>query len=220
MIKYLKFFVMIMRHKIRVYKKCAAKGLIKQGLLHDIDKFRPSIFIPYAKWVKGNNGYALSHVVHGLNDDIVKKHEILKRNYEQARMKHHERSLHHWYYWTGDNFDKYIPYNILQELICDWEATSEANHTTPQRYYLENYYQILLNDVNRLNLETALKLNTDMESYADYTIEQVFDDTVLSKPEKIQKEMGKVFNNVYESVNDKNNINIYELIMKSRNKLQ
>jgi hypothetical protein len=197
-----------------------AKGLIKQGLLHDIDKFRPSIFIPYAKWVGGNKGCVISHIVYGMNDDVVKCHELLKQRYENAKARHHKRSPHHWKYWTGEKFDECIPEDILKEMMCDWEATSEVNNTTPQRYYLENYYQIILNDVNRLNLETALKLNTDMKSYVNYTIEQVFDDTVLSKPENIQKEMVKVFNNVYESVNYENDINMYELIMKSRNKLQ
>lgn len=59
-----------------------------------------------------------------------------------------------------------------------------------------------------------------MKSYTNKTINDVFIDTVLSKPENIQKEMIKIFTNIYESVNCEYNINIYELLMKSKMKLQ
>jgi len=209
-----------MRHKKKLFKKCWRLGLRKQAITHDISKFLPSEFIPYAKWFSGDRGFKLQNVIHGMDDEVRKEYEINKRNFEAAVQKHYSRNTHHWNHWLGHRYEMIIPLEDLQELVCDWEAVGERHGNTAQEYYLRNYYQIELNDNNRLTLECLLELNSDMFTYSGKTIGEVLIEVVYNESEENRQAMIKIFNNIYETVNFKHDLDIYSLINESNLKLQ
>ena len=51
--KYFKYFHYIIRHKWFVFLECYKEGIIWRGITHDLSKFLPSEFFPYANHFYG-----------------------------------------------------------------------------------------------------------------------------------------------------------------------
>ena len=51
--KYIKYFLYILEHKKNVFKMCWKKGLYLHAFTHDLSKFLPDEFFPYANWFYG-----------------------------------------------------------------------------------------------------------------------------------------------------------------------
>lgn len=115
--KYLRYLKYLLIHKYYVGVECFKCGLYWRGITHDLSKFLPSEFIPYAI-----NFY-------GTKAEIKKN----KLKYNYAWLLHQKRNQHHWQYWILKNdYEKdqcfYIPYNILREMYCDWVGAGLAIH--------------------------------------------------------------------------------------------
>ena len=112
---YLKY---LLNHKKNVFIECWNEGLYLHAFTHDLSKFLPCEFIPYARYF------------------YIDK-EKYEDDFEKAWIHHYRYNKHHWNYWgycwvnTRDfNFrikmdnpaemkDKYI-----RQMICDWKAMS------------------------------------------------------------------------------------------------
>jgi len=53
--KYFEYLIYVLRHKWYVFIECCRVGIIWSGLTHDLSKFLPDEFIPYANYFYGNN---------------------------------------------------------------------------------------------------------------------------------------------------------------------
>ena len=109
--KYWKHFLTIFRHKIVVFKECAACGIFWQGLKHDISKFGPTEFISSARHFQGNRS------------PIDAEKECC--GYSLAWQHHMGHNPHHWEYWIDFSSDgsiiaNKIPYSYVVEMVCDW----------------------------------------------------------------------------------------------------
>ena len=51
---YYKYLQYVIKHKYYVMIECFKVGLYWRGLVHDMSKFRPSEFIPYARYFYGD----------------------------------------------------------------------------------------------------------------------------------------------------------------------
>ncbi len=110
--KYVWYFGRIIRHKWFVLLECLKRGLLVRGLCHDLSKFLPSEFIPYARYFYGKN-----------KDDILEDpgdHDV-----KFARLLHQKRNRHHCQWWVlhlddgaVEAFD--MDSRSTQEMICDW----------------------------------------------------------------------------------------------------
>lgn len=112
-------FWFIVKHKWFVMIECFRWGLIYQGLVHDIDKFRIGYFRTY-------NRYRLSdkyksqqpEVLYPRTGDMDMDREILR---------HRKRSPHHWqYYCYGRKKPSPMPDRYIKEMICDWIGSSKV----------------------------------------------------------------------------------------------
>lgn len=115
MLKYIKYFKYIIIHKFYVMIECFNEGLYYRGIVHDLSKFLPSEFVPYANHFFGNKI----------------KDEDEDKDFEKAWFYHQKRNKHHWQYWImplDKNGLKIItmdePY--LTEMICDWVGAEKA----------------------------------------------------------------------------------------------
>ena len=79
--KYINYLRYVLQHKYKVFIQCIKRGLYIHAFTHDFSKFRPSEFIPYARWyygekneeVKVNN---IRFVVEGIDKNRIKKVRI------------------------------------------------------------------------------------------------------------------------------------------------
>lgn len=157
---YLKY---VFNHRRNMRKVCWSHGKYIMGILHDLDKYLPDEFIPYARYYYGN--------------DKVSK--IAEKSYFRAWQRHFKRTKHHWekYILSLQQFlnrqytketDKFefqgtsvvldMPYEAVLEMIYDWEAMGMVFGDSAAEYYLNHYTEMLLSKRTRYVVETELKV--------------------------------------------------------------
>ena len=106
---YLKYFRYLLKHKWYVLVECARQGIIWRGLVHDMDKFRPKLFIPYVQYYYRG------------------RHEKDKEAFDAAWDRHKKRNKHHWQHWLSpDGTPQEMPYHYNVEMFCDWVGVGKA----------------------------------------------------------------------------------------------
>lgn len=152
---YLQYFKYVAKHKINVFKTCFNRKLYLHAFTHDLSKFRPSEFIPYAKHFYGN--YISQACVNNVpclprrSKQVTK--EMVKEDFEKAWIKHYKRNKHHPEYWVVNGQPIDIPTKYLLQMVCDLEAMSLTFGGSAEKYYIENYDKFNLTRKSRLELE-------------------------------------------------------------------
>lgn len=121
--KYLKYLRYLLRHIWFVRKACWANGLFWQGLVHDLSKFRPDEFVPYANFFytppkRNKTGY-------------YKPTDTGDKKFDFAWLLHQKRNRHHWQFWLLPEDEGGIkilemPEKYAKEMLCDWWGASMA----------------------------------------------------------------------------------------------
>ena len=142
--KYIDYFKYLIVHKAYMMQMCFQNKLYLQGITHDLSKFLPDEFIPYAN-------YYYAH-----------KEIDIKRVWN----KHKKRNKHHWQYWLlfseSEGIEALeIPEKYLMEMIFDWYAAAfcEGYENLDKRvldWYTLYRRNILLNPKTRVRLEREL----------------------------------------------------------------
>ncbi|MGL4801898.1 MAG: DUF5662 family protein [Cetobacterium sp.] len=166
-IGYLKY---VLEHKKNVFKTCWKRGLYMHAFTHDLSKFLPSEFIPYAKWFYGEYGIKFNG---GMSWEFD-LHNKCHREFDIAWVKHYKRNKHHWnhYYNTLFKKSRHMQREYIMQMICDWEAMALKFGDTSQEFYLNNYNKIELTDNSRLILEIELGLNDSGFHNYGHTLKQ------------------------------------------------
>jgi hypothetical protein len=110
MIKYLRY---VLRLKYYVFIECCNFGIPFRGLLHDMSKFLPSEFMPYARYF------------------YDQRDPRILSDFNTAWLKHQRRNAHHWQWWLLREDDgKFIPIEmpkpIVYEMLADWYGAGKA----------------------------------------------------------------------------------------------
>ena len=111
MIKALKHFNTITRHRHAVIRHCFKAGIGFQGLFHDLSKYTPTEFSAGAKYYQGTRS----------PNDMER--EIF--GYSAAWMHHKGRNRHHFEFWTDYDPKTHIvgpvkmPLRFVIEMFCD-----------------------------------------------------------------------------------------------------
>lgn len=163
-----KHFKTITVHKLLVMKYCFRVGLYKQGLLHDLSKYKWVEFSAGVKYFRGN----------------VSPNGIQKQveGYSKAWLHHKGRNKHHLEYWIdyGDKIEDgmvgmKMPIKYVVEMFMDRIAASKnyqkENYDIkgPLRYYECGKNYCIIHPESRALLETLL------HKLADEGEEAVFD---------------------------------------------
>lgn len=136
---YWQFAKLTLIHKWHVFRLSLKYGIPILGLLHDWSKFRPSEFIPHARYFGGNGTLA---------------------ELDRAWLHHQRRNKHHWEYWVvrtcgGEWVAMDIPMIYRKEMLCDWIARARYRDKQP----LIGWYRqqdMLLHPRTRAWIETEL----------------------------------------------------------------
>jgi len=154
---YLKY---ILQHKYYVLLASYTLGIIWRGLKHDLSKFRPSEFFPYADYYfgqwKGKIVYEIKPVC------------TASLAYDIAWLKHKHRNEHHWQYWVtvndgGELIATPIPLPVIKEMICDWYSAGRVqNNPLSVREWFESKKDSII-----LHQDTLRKIYTVLDTLED-----------------------------------------------------
>jgi len=187
--KYTKYLNYVLRHKWYVMIECFKRGKYWRGLMHDISKFRPDEFIPYARFFNGNfkkncwsckkcdknfglcsiNGAGIGSGNLNCEDyDSDGSVEKVEEDFDIAWLKHIHRNPHHWQYWIlreddGGNKTLQMPGKYIDEMISDWNGAGMAitGKENTREWYIENKDNMNLNENTRHQVETCLNVLPD-----------------------------------------------------------
>ena len=152
-----KHFVTITRHRMYVQRGCFAVGLYRQGLTHDLSKYRPREFWAGAKYYQGDRS----------PNDM----ERSDKGYSSAWLHHKGRNRHHLEYWIdykrqSDGTVRLagmpMPKKYVVEMFCDRLAASRVyrgkdfDRAAPYEYYMRGKDATLLHEDSAALLETLL----------------------------------------------------------------
>ncbi len=84
--KYWRYGWSVVRHKWFVFLACWKMGIPLAGITHDLSKFLPDEFGPYAEYFYG--GYPRDQ-----------KPPAVQEAFDRAWKKHQQRNRHHWQHW-------------------------------------------------------------------------------------------------------------------------
>lgn len=110
-----KHFILITKHRIRVFKFCIKAGIPWRGFVHDLSKYSPTEFWESAKYYTGK----------GSPITQCKK----ENGYSNAWLHHKGRNKHHheyWYDYRAPIPAPVIPYKYAVEMICDGLAAGKT----------------------------------------------------------------------------------------------
>lgn len=121
-IKIFKYLNYVLRHKWYVFIECWKEKIIWRGIIHDLSKFLPSEFLPYAfhdfDKERDSTGY-------------YKPTDTGDRAFDFAWLLHQKRNKHHWQFWVLPEDDGGIkvlemPDKYRKEMLCDWRGAGKA----------------------------------------------------------------------------------------------
>lgn len=148
--KYWLYFKYIMEHKKNVFLEAKEGGMWWHGVTHDLSKFLPSEFIPYANWFYGEYGKRFIGGMKWEFDEFTK----CEKEFHKACEHHYKNNKHHWNYWIG----KDMPEIYIRQMIFDWRAMSRKFGDTPQEFYMKTHDSIDMTTKSRCLLEFELGL--------------------------------------------------------------
>ncbi|GAA0343966.1 hypothetical protein GCM10008967_38010 [Bacillus carboniphilus] len=133
----------IFNHKLNVLVECWKAGLYIQGITHDLSKFSPKEFFPYAKKF--------------FKEGELSKEDQLKWQY--AWLHHQQKNKHHWEHWVVNPKTKEalpMPRKYLIEMVCDWRSFSRKWGRKVKNRTLDLSDSIILHPDTRKELEAFL----------------------------------------------------------------
>jgi hypothetical protein len=151
---YWKYFRYLLRHKWYVFWECWSRGIIWRGITHDLSKFLPSEFIPYAryfhgKWPPRERVKLDSHYWGGYPDALTR--ESVREAWERAFLHHIHHNDHHWQHHLLTNrrgFTKPLRMTTgaWKEMLADWDGSgvSITGNLDTLEWYTRNRDKIML----------------------------------------------------------------------------
>lgn len=141
---YLSYMKYILKHKYYVAIECIKMGLFIHAITHDMSKFRPSEFFPYARYFYGNfeNSQQL----------------LVKKDFDRAWLMHQNRNPHHWDFWVSGEGDAYeMPTKYVLQMVADWKGMSRKFGDVPMEWYQSNKDKINLHPITASKIESLLR---------------------------------------------------------------
>jgi len=140
---YWNYFKYIMQHKWFVFTECLKMRQPIHGIMHDMSKFRPSEFFPYA------------HKFYG--GDYAYKYFEVEKCFDKAWLLHQHRNKHHWNYWVNSEGNPIpMPPKHIKQMIADWKAMGRKFGDTALAFYQKNKDRMVLAKETRMTVEYVL----------------------------------------------------------------
>jgi len=146
---YWTYFKYIMEHKKNVGIECLKMGLFIHAITHDLSKFRPSEFIPYAKFFYLKD-----------RTNKYKQSDEDGPNFQKGWNHHQKRNRHHWNYWVSVTRKNEVtpvemPLKYVRQMMADWNGMSRKFGGTTEEYFNKNKDSMILHPttVERITMQ-------------------------------------------------------------------
>jgi hypothetical protein len=158
--KNIKYLGYVLRHKFHVFKVCWGEGLYWRGLVHDLSKFRPSEWFPYAEFFYGKKKEQARDAT-----GYYKPTNTGNSAFDHAWLLHQHRNDHHWQWWISPQDDggevvMQMSPRAVKEMVCDWKGASIAQgfngRTDLVAWYRKNKTKMRLHPLTREWIEFFL----------------------------------------------------------------
>ena len=157
MTKHLKYLSYVFRHKWFVMLYCFQMRQYRLGIMHDMSKFKPSLWFPYVNHFCGDIKKGRDKT--GYYNPTKTGDEA----FGYAWFLHQKVSKHHWQYWIfpqdegGINIIE-MPLKYRIEMICDWRGAGRAQgNPDVNAWYTKNGHKMTLGEETRRWIENQLK---------------------------------------------------------------
>jgi hypothetical protein len=148
---YWHYLMYILEHKKNVGIEAWKMGLYWHAITHDLSKFLPAEFFPYAwkfycpvDWETGVAGQ-----------------KLIDEDFRKAWALHYGRNKHHWNHWVDkEGHAKPMPHKYIRQMVADWRGMSRKFGDTARSYYEKEAFSMNLNPLTRDRLVVCL---TQME---------------------------------------------------------
>ena len=157
MTAYLKYLSYVLRHKWFVFIACCRMGIPWQGIIHDISKFLPGEFIPYARFFYSNPFNPKRN-----KTGYCKLTDTGDKAFDFAWLLHQKRNKHHWQWWvlpedSGGVKVFPMPLKYRKEMLADWIGAGKAQGKPDTKaWYEANNDKMQLHPETRKWIETML----------------------------------------------------------------
>ena len=153
----------VLRHKWFVFLEAWNLGIPWLGLTHDLSKFLPREWSPYAHTFFAADG---SYQPRLRDKTGYYDPALVSLDFRQAWL-HHQRNKHHWQAWCviGDGgsisvID--IPLKYRKEMLADWRGAARVHGTRgAAQWYWPNRDKLGLHENTRAWLEMTIQLETE-----------------------------------------------------------
>lgn len=230
--KYINYLKYVLEHKKNVFKVCWKEKMYLHAFTHDLSKFSPIEFFAYAENFYGKKDCSTCAKSTGCKLD-KSSCRYTHKDFDAAWEHHQIRNKHHWNYWTYD-LDKYysepgislqecklknpkpIPYKYIKQMLCDWEAMNIKFGGTSQKFYLEHYNEIELEEGTRVCLEYNLNLIPLLNAaYSECNWEvHVPIKKVIEDYSKTEYGMKVLKEELFTKIDEKYDVDTYDLITR------
>lgn len=150
----------VARHKWFVAQECFRHGLYWRGIVHDLSKFRPSEWFPYANYFYNPDGTKRLQ----LKEGYCKPYSTGDDAFDYAWLLHQHRNAHHWQFWlvpmdNGGICKLDMPTDYVIEMVCDWRGAGRAQGFGDNtiEWYEKNKDRMQLSDRTREWVEALIK---------------------------------------------------------------
>jgi len=177
-VRHLKYAGYLLRHKWYVFVEACRLGIPWRGLTHDLSKFRPDEWGPYAEyfyggwhrpWASVSNYGKQNHY----NLERRLSQEGVQEAFDAAWLKHQHANDHHWQHWVlreDSGAVKRLPMSqaARREMLADWRGAGRAitGKDNTAEWWLQNRDKMLLHDETRAWVEQQLG-STQPNSHSD-----------------------------------------------------
>jgi hypothetical protein len=134
MVKHLKYLKYVIKHKWYVFIECCKLGIPIRGILHDLSKFLPSEWFPYANYFYGKypkKSEVVGAMKYWCTDWHKHTEEYIREQFSYAWLLHLKRNKHHWQWWIlwndSDGIECFeMPDKYRKEMLADWIGAGMA----------------------------------------------------------------------------------------------
>lgn len=162
--KYLKY---VLRHKWFVFVACQRNSVsLWQALTHDMSKFLPDEWTPYARYFYGDKPRPMWELSAGIWQFTRREDSVEGRqaNFDAAWLKHIHRNPHHWQHWLLQQDDGELkalpmPQKYINEMLADWEGAGRSIHGRVEvaEWYEKNKHKQIMHEDTRSMVDFLIK---------------------------------------------------------------